>query len=88
MEELSNTRDMLTHGLWGPWVSDSPLTMSIAKLKPRDAVDGMWYSDGHFSIDDVSLFIDTVNHLNLSLYYLSDRISHLRGEAPPDARRL
>ena len=88
MEELSNMRDMLSHGLWGPWVSDSPLTMSIAKLKPRDSIDGMWYSKGQFSVNEIRWFIGQINHLNSTLYYLSDRLTPLRGGAPPDARRL
>jgi hypothetical protein len=87
MEELSDWRDIFAHGLWGPFESDAPLTMKIAKLKPRDAVDGMWYSHGTININDVRKFTGQTNHLNGTLFHFAETLAPLRGEAPLDAHR-
>jgi hypothetical protein len=88
MEELSDTRDIFAHGLWGLFESGAPLTMKIGKLKPRDSVDGLWYTHGTVTINGIRKFIGETNFLNAALYRLSEKIAPLRGEAPQDTRRL
>jgi hypothetical protein len=88
IEELSDTRDIFAHALWGPFISHAPMTMKIGKLKPRDSADGLWYTHGIATINDIRKFIGEANFLNGALFQLSERIAPLRGEAPPDARRF
>jgi hypothetical protein len=87
MEELSDFRDHFTHGLWGPFESETPLTMRVAKLKPRDSIGGMWYSHGTINVNNITTFIIETNRLNETLYCLADKLFPLRGEAPQDAHR-
>ncbi len=45
MEELATHRDHYVHGLWGHFVSTSPLARRVEKVKPRAGTpDGLWHS--------------------------------------------
>lgn len=89
MEELATHRDHYVHGLWGHFVSMSPLARRVEKVKPRAGTpDGLWHSSIDVSLDNLAAFLREANRLNAELGALADILVPLRGEAPPDARRL
>jgi hypothetical protein len=84
MEELAKYRDHYVHGLWGHFVSASPLTRRVEKIKPRNEVpDGLWHSWIDVSLENLETFLRETNRLNTELSSFADILIHLRGEISP-----
>jgi hypothetical protein len=89
MEELATYRDHYVHGLWGHFVSASPLTRRVEKIKLRNEVpDGLWHSWIDVSLDDLETFLRETNRLNTELSSFADILIPLRGEAPTSGKLL
>jgi len=89
LDELSEHRNRIIHGLWGLFSPGEPLLIHLTTVKSQAGTeDGLLFGRGVMSLDWLRNFSEAANRLNLELITLTAPLIAMRGEPPPQGRRL